>query len=124
MKHLTPALLRWVANGDQGQNTLNTVFLLTTGRSFFIVSWRTPNHFVQLQRSMESLLKRSVTSFFMLLSIRDSTKPNGPQAGLRPSAEQQALYLVPMEGSDYCLAQSAPVMAHMSGSAPSSIMAL
>jgi hypothetical protein len=70
-----------------------------------------------------SLLKRSVASFFILLSSRDITKPNGPQAGLRPSAEQQALYLVPMEGSDECLAQSAPVMAHVSSSAASNRMA-
>jgi hypothetical protein len=66
----------------------------------FIVSWRTRNHFVQLQRSLVSLLKPSVASSFILLSRRDSTKPNSPQAGLRPSAEQQALFLVPMEGSD------------------------
>ncbi len=111
-----------------------------------------------------SLLKRSVASFFILRSRRDSTKPNGPQAGLRPSvqhviekgrnsdrfhavsskvrtgisrvsltpffngglysAEQQALFLVPMEGSDYCFAQSAPVMPHVSSSAPSNMMAL
>ncbi len=36
----------------------------------------------------------------------DSKKPNGPQAGLRPW-EQQALFLVPMEGSDCSPAQAA-----------------
>jgi hypothetical protein len=45
----------------------------------------------------------------MLRSRMDSKKPHCPQAGLNPSAEQQALYLVPMEGSDSCLAQSAPL---------------
>src|SRR6266699_3239678 len=74
MKHLTLALLQWVANGDQGQNIRNRVFPLNTGRSFFIVSWRTPDHFVQLHRSMLSLLKRSVASSSILLSRRDSTK--------------------------------------------------
>ena len=87
MKHLTPALLQWVANGDQGQNIRKMVFPLNTSRSFFIVSWRTTNHFVQSQRSMVSLLKRSVASSSILLSSRDSTKPHGPQAGLRPSVQ-------------------------------------
>ena len=32
VKPLTPALLRWVANGDQGQNTPHTVFPLNAGR--------------------------------------------------------------------------------------------
>ena len=31
-KHMTSALLRLLANGDQGQNTPNTVFPLNTGR--------------------------------------------------------------------------------------------
>jgi hypothetical protein len=39
----------------------------------------------------------------------DSKKPNGPQAGLRPW-EQQALFLVSMQGSDCSLARSAPVL--------------
>jgi hypothetical protein len=32
VKPLTPALLRWVANADQGQNNPNTVFPLNAGR--------------------------------------------------------------------------------------------
>src|SRR5437588_9311581 len=32
MKPLTPVLLRWVANGGQGQNARQTVFPLNTGR--------------------------------------------------------------------------------------------
>ena len=71
MKHLTLALLQWVANGDQGQNIRNRVFPLNTGRSLIIVSWRTTNRFVELQRSLVSLLKRSVASSSILLSRRD-----------------------------------------------------
>jgi hypothetical protein len=39
----------------------------------------------------------------------DSKKPDGPQAGLRPS-KQQVLLLVPIQGSDCSLAWSAPVL--------------
>src|SRR5947209_1287205 len=54
-------------------------------------------------------MKRSVASFFIRRSCMDSKKPNAPQAGLRPS-EQQAFFLVPIEGSDCSLARSAPVL--------------
>ena len=96
MKHLTPALLRWLANGDQGRNTRTMLFPLNTGRWFFIVWWRTTNHFVQLQMSMVSLMRRSVASSFMLRSRVDSKKRNATHAGLSP-CEQQALFLLPME---------------------------
>jgi hypothetical protein len=108
-KHVTSALLRLLANGDQGQNTRTTAFPLNTGRWSFIVWWRTTNHFVQLHRSMVSRMKRSVASCFMSRSSVDSKKRNGTQAGLSAS-EQQALFLVPMKGSDCSLARSAPVM--------------
>jgi hypothetical protein len=39
----------------------------------------------------------------------DSKKRSAPQAGLRPP-EQQALFLVPMQGSDCSLARCAPVL--------------
>ncbi len=108
MKHLTPALLRWVANGDQGPNTRTRLFPLNTGRWFFIGWWRTTNHFIQLHRSGGSLMRRSVASSFMLRSRVDSKKRNATYAGLRP-CEQQALFLLPMEGSDCQLTRSALV---------------
>jgi hypothetical protein len=115
MKHLTPALLRWVANGVQGQNALHTVFPLNTGRWFFIGWWRKRNRSVELQSPMGSRMKRSVAYFFLLFSRRDSKKPNGAQAGHRPS-EKQILFLVPMEGSGLSLARSALVLPGWSGS--------
>ena len=68
-------------------------------------------------------MKRFVASCFMRISSVDSKKRNGTHAGLIPS-EQQALFLLPMEGSDYSLAQSAPVMQHVSGSDSSKMVAL
>ena len=94
MKPLTPALLRWVANGSQGRNTRTMLFPLPTGRWSFIGWWRTPNHFVGLHRTMESRLKRSV-AFFFIRSRVESKMRNGRQAGLLPW-EQQALFLDPM----------------------------
>src|SRR6266487_3835310 len=108
MKPLTPVLLRWVANGGQGRNTRTMLFPLNTGRWFFIVWWRTTNHFVQLHRSMVSLMRRSVASSFMLSRV-DSQMRNGRQAGRR-SSEQQALLLVSMQGSDCSPAQAATVV--------------
>jgi hypothetical protein len=57
---------------------------------------------------MVSPMKRSVASFFMLKSRVDSKTRNATHAGLRPS-EQQALFLLPMEGSDCQLPRSALV---------------
>ena len=53
-------------------------------------------------------MKRSVASFFMLRSSVVSKKRKGPQASHSPT-EQQALFLVPTEGSDCQLARSALV---------------
>jgi hypothetical protein len=50
-------------------------------------------------------MKRTVVSSFLLTSRLDSQKRNVPHAGLRPW-EQQALFLLPMQGSDWSLAQS------------------
>ncbi len=108
MKHMTPALLRLLANGGQDQNTRTTVFPLNTGRWSFIEWWRTTSHFVRLHRSMVSLMKRSVASFFILISSVDSKKLNRTYAGINPS-KQQTLFFVPMEGSDCQLARSATV---------------
>jgi hypothetical protein len=41
------AILRLLANSDQGRNTRTTVFPLNTGRWSFIVWWKTTNHFVR-----------------------------------------------------------------------------
>jgi hypothetical protein len=76
MKPMTPALLRWVANGAQGPNIRKMVFPLKTGRWLFIVWWRTTNHFVKLQMSMMSHMKRSVASSYILRSRVDSKKRN------------------------------------------------
>jgi hypothetical protein len=57
---------------------------------------------------MLSPMKRSVASSFMLRSRLDSKKRNATHAALRPS-EQQALFLLPVEGSDRSLARSALV---------------
>ncbi len=84
-KHMTPALLRLLASGDQGQNTRTTVFPLSTGRWSSIVWWRTTNHFVKWQMSMVSHMKRSVASYFMLISSVDCQKRNATGAGLGPS---------------------------------------
>src|SRR2546429_3310929 len=78
MKPLTPVLLRWVANGGQGQNARHLAFPLPTGRWSFIGWWRTPNHFVGLHRTMESRLKRSV-AFFFIRSRVESKMRNGRQ---------------------------------------------
>jgi hypothetical protein len=53
-------------------------------------------------------MKRFVASSFMLIRSVDSKKRNATPAGLRPS-EQQALFLLPMEGSDCQLTRSALV---------------
>ena len=105
---MTPVLLRGVANGDQGPNTRTMLFPLNTGRWLFIVWWRATNPFVELHRSMVSLMRRSVASSFMLRSCVDSKKRNATHAGLSPS-EQQALFLLPMEGNDSQLTRSALV---------------
>ena len=55
-----------------------------------------------------SLMKRSVASSFILRRRVDSKKRNATHAGLRP-CEQQALFLLPMEGSDCQLTRSALV---------------
>jgi len=43
MKPMRPTLLRWVANGDQDQNTRQMAFPLPTGRWSFIAWWRRMN---------------------------------------------------------------------------------
>jgi len=63
---------------------------------------------VQWQPRMVSLMKRSVACFFMLSRV-DSQMRNGTQAGLHPS-EQQAPFLVPMQGSDCSPTQTATVV--------------
>jgi hypothetical protein len=60
VKHRTPALLRLLANGDQGQNTRHTVFPLPNGRHWCSVWWSRKNRSVQWQQRMVSLMKRSV----------------------------------------------------------------
>ena len=108
MKQLTPVLLRWVANGGQGQNARHRAFPLPTGRWSFIGWWRPTNHFIGLHRSLGSGLKRSVAFFFMRSRL-ESKMRNGRQAGRRPW-EQQALLLVSMQGSDCSPAQAAAVV--------------
>jgi hypothetical protein len=73
---MTPALLRLLASGGQGQNTRTTVFPLNTGRWSFIVWCRTTSHFVRLHRSMVSRMKRSVASFVLLLKSMYGKKRN------------------------------------------------
>jgi hypothetical protein len=58
---------------------------------------------------MVSRMRRSVASCFLSRNRMDSKKRSAPQAGLCPS-ELQALFLVPMQGSDWSLARSAPVL--------------
>src|SRR6266487_2646792 len=43
MKQLTPVLLRWVANGGQGQNARRPVFPLPTGQAWCSVWWSRRN---------------------------------------------------------------------------------
>jgi hypothetical protein len=109
MKHRTPALLRWLANGDQGQNTRTTVFPLNTGRQWYIVWWSRRNRSAQLQPHMESRMKRSVASYFMSRSSVGSRKLNGTYTCSSPS-KRHTLFLVPKEGSDCPLARSATVL--------------
>ncbi len=108
MKPLKPVLLRWVANGGQGQNARHRAFPLPTGRWSFIGWWRPTNHFVGLHRSMGSPMKRSVAFFFMRSRLESKMRTDR-QAGRRPW-EQQALLLVSMQGSDCSPAQAAAVV--------------
>ena len=78
MKHMTSALLRWVANGDQGQHTPHTVFPLKTGRSSCIGWWKRTNRSVEWQPPMGSPMKRSAASCFMSRSRVGSKKRHGP----------------------------------------------
>jgi hypothetical protein len=46
VKHMTPALLRWLANADQGQNSRNMVYPLNTGRPWYSVWLSRRNRYV------------------------------------------------------------------------------
>src|SRR6266566_61706 len=108
-KELREALLLWCSNsGGQGQSSRRMVFPLPSGRRCCIVWWSRRNRFAPWQQRMVSPRKRSV-AFFILSSSMDSGKLSRTQAGLRPS-EQQALFLLSMQGSVCSPIRSAPVL--------------
>src|SRR5205814_6723007 len=74
MKQLTPVLLRWVANGGQGQNARRPVFPLPTGQAWCSVWWSRRNRSQRWQKPLVSLMRRSVASCFLFRSSVDSKK--------------------------------------------------
>ena len=78
MTHMTPTLLRLLANGDQDQNTRTTVFPLNTGRWSFSVLWSRRNHSERWQLRTVFLMKRSVALCVLLRKCMYSKKRNGP----------------------------------------------
>jgi hypothetical protein len=81
IKPMTPVLLRLLVNGDQGQDSRTTLFLLNTGQRSSIAWWRTTNHFVKWQMSMVSRMKRSVASYFVSRSSVGAAPDDGGEFG-------------------------------------------